>query len=501
MKTDLLIKIDTSLENNSDYKEMTLLTLQSAREILEIYMGLESSYKQSQQKLDNEITSFKDRTQEVNDKIDEFYSSSAVTLEQVKQAQELCEAIKEQVLNYSSHIDEIQDKIESDKKEMASIKDALEQTEQQTQENIKETISTLGEIEKNKIEILKQLKETFDSYLSNLKEKMADYERLTQEVAQKIEDSKNEFQTLAEGAKTEFNAVSTDSINTINDSKNQLSTLIETSKTTLESQLQDSLIQLDNKVSVLKTDISTQTEDFTNNITSYINSSKEEINQSLKPLSNLSAMDLSHYKFTDDGAVFVSDDGVEKKFLLEGDQKLEAPSSLSVLDFREKLKTYPIPDEIRNQKEYLFFSPFLWERKSLAKNYSITMSNPIFIISATDLGDGVGESSTLPPEEIQRLSRTSQTVHSLHMGNAGMGIGISCTMAKEAYGRGISLSHEKEGSNISSVLIEETIDIASVSSNSDGGQGEISSISISPYSIAMSSNRFTFNGREVLLNR
>lgn len=500
MKTDLLIKIDTSLENNSDYKEMTLLTLQSAREILEIYMGLESSYKQSQQKLDNEITSFKDRTQEVNDKIDEFYSSSAVTLEQVKQAQELCEAIKEQVLNYSSHIDEIQDKIESDKKEMASIKDALEQTEQQTQENIKETISTLGEIEKNKIEILKQLKETFDSYLSNLKEKMADYERLTQEVAQKIEDSKNEFQTLAEGAKTEFNAVSTDSINTINDSKNQLSTLIETSKTTLESQLQDSLIQLDNKVSVLKTDISTQTEDFTNNITSYINSSKEEINQSLKPLSNLSAMDLSHYKFTDDGAVFVSDDGVEKKFLLEGDQKLEVPSSLSVLDFREKLKTYPIPDEIRDQKEYLFFSPFLWERKSLAKNYSITMSNPIFSILATDLGDGIDENNT-PSEEIQRLSRTSQTRHSLRMGNASMGIGISSIMAKEAYGRGISLYHEKEGSNENSVLINETIDIASVSSNSDGGQGEISSISISPYSIAMSSNSFTFNGREVLLNR
>lgn len=191
----------------------------------------------------------------------------------------------------------------------------------------------------------------------------------------------------------------------------------------------------------------------------------------------------------------------EKKVLLEGDQNLEALSSLSVLDFRKKLKTCPIPDEIIDQKEYLFFSPFLWERKSLAKNYSITMFNPLFSISATDLGDGIDESGTLPPEEIQRLSRTYQTRHSLHMGNAGMGISISSTMAEEAYGRGISIFHEKERSNTSSVLIEETIDIASVSSNSDGGQGEISSISISPHSIAMNSNSFTFNGREVLLNR
>ncbi|PAF53687.1 hypothetical protein BKH42_04100 [Helicobacter sp. 13S00482-2] len=64
MKKDLIEKIDLSLDKNSDYREMTILTLESAKEVLQIYMNLESDYVASQKTLDNEIASFRDRTQE-----------------------------------------------------------------------------------------------------------------------------------------------------------------------------------------------------------------------------------------------------------------------------------------------------------------------------------------------------------------------------------------------------------------------------------------------------
>lgn len=207
MKKDLIEKIDISLEKNSDYKEMTILTLQSAKEVLQIYMNLESDYVASQKTLDNEIASFRDRTQEVKDKIDEFYNSSSVTLEQVKQAQELCESIKEQVINYSSHIDEIQDKIESDKKEMATLKTQSEDLTKQSQDYRDQIIDIKDEINATKTSIeeyVEQGKETFENNLKLLDDSINDFNS-------KLEEFKNQISTLVQESKEDIEKITTQS--------------------------------------------------------------------------------------------------------------------------------------------------------------------------------------------------------------------------------------------------------------------------------------------------
>lgn len=332
MKKDLIEKIDTSLETNSDYREMTILTLESAKEVLQIYMNLESDYVASQKTLDDEIASFKDRTQEVKDKIDEFYSSSSITLEQVKQAEELCEAIKEQVLAYSKHIDEIQDKIEADKQEMEAIKNDTKELEKQSEENAKESTNALNEIQKSKTEVLEGFKEAFNTNLANLEELIADYNKKTQEAHQEIENSKSEFETLANSAKTEINTLSTDSINAIKNSKDEIDTLVETSKTSLKTQLDNSLEQIDNEASDIKTEVDTKKKEIIDSISSKIDelqNQKEDISRLLKSASNvaiegtevsvMTTGNIIHYSFEPgtalDGVDFINekaDNGVDK---------------------------------------------------------------------------------------------------------------------------------------------------------------------------------------------
>lgn len=236
MKKDLIEKIDISLEKNSDYKEMTILTLQSAKEVLQIYMNLESDYVASQKTLDNEIASFRDRTQEVKDKIDEFYNSSSVTLEQVKQAQELCESIKEQVINYSSHIDEIQDKIESDKKEMATLKTQSEDLTKQSQDYRDQIIDIKDEINATKTSIeeyVEQGKETFENNLKLLDDSINDFNS-------KLEEFKNQISTLVQEEKIELETQ-------LHTSKDEIATLVQESKEDIEkitTQSQDQIQKL-----------------------------------------------------------------------------------------------------------------------------------------------------------------------------------------------------------------------------------------------------------------
>lgn len=493
MKKDLIEKIDISLDQNSDYREMTILTLQSAKEVLQIYMNLESDYVASQKTLDDEITSFRDRTQEVKDKIDEFYSSSSITLEQVKQAEELCEAIKEQILNYSKHIDEMQDKIEADKQEMQSIKSDTQELEKQTEENAKQSTNALNEIEKNKTELLEELKDTFNINLANLEKKIADCDKKIQEAQQEIENSKSEFETLATGAKTEISTLSTDSINAIKNSKEEIDTLVETSKTTLKTQFETSLEQLDNEASNIKTDISTQATDVKNDITAYIDTSKNQIEQSLKPLSNLSSLDLSHYKFTDNGALFVSDDGVEKKFLLEGDintansnQKffLEEGAERHVpleghyegeadkIYLETNLNPYGYPS-LDDKESYYFLSPQLWEKK---------MGNSVFAIDFVDNGglNIIGGSDS-----------GKFVYHNIGMGNSDKPLALTCWA--DDYPSGYR--------KISGIdIMEQGILINSREGYIDNFPYESldSYISISPRGVSIQSQSFTYNGREVL---
>lgn len=506
MKKDLIEKIDISLEQNSDYREMTILTLQSAKEVLQIYMNLESDYVASQKTLDEEIASFRDRTQEVKDKIDEFYSSSSITLEQVKQAEELCEAIKEQILNYSKHIDEMQDKIEADKQEMQSIKNDTQELEKQTEENAKQSTNALNEIEKNKTEILEELKDTFNTNLANLEEKISNYDKKIQETQQEIENSKSEFETLATGAKTEIRTLSTDSINAIKNSKEEIDTLVETSKTTLKTQFETSLEQLDNEASNIKTDISTQATDVKKNITAYIDNSKEQIEQSLKPLSNLSSLDLSHYKFTDNGALFVSDDGVEKKFLLEGDvntansnQKffleegaerrvpLQNPgygfTDADKIFLDTNLNPYGYPS-LADKENYYFLSPQLWKKK---------MGDSVFAI---DFVDNSG---------LDIIANDNDIFHNIRMGISAIPLELNCRVDKDSfYDSGITFDYTKINNN-SINIIDEKIIIYSLegyppdydTSNSPYPLSN-SAIYISPKQIDIQSKSFTFNGREVL---
>lgn len=522
MKKDLIEKIDISLEQNSDYREMTILTLQSAKEVLQIYMNLESDYVASQKTLDEEIASFRDRTQEVKDKIDEFYSSSSITLEQVKQAEELCEAIKEQILNYSKHIDEMQDKIEADKQEMQSIKNDTQELEKQTEENAKQSTNALNEIEKNKTEILEELKDTFNTNLANLEEKISNYDKKIQETQQEIENSKSEFETLATGAKTEISTLSTDSINAIKNSKEEIDTLVETSKTTLKTQFETSLEQLDNEASNIKTDISTQATDVKKNITAYIDNSKEQIEQSLKPLSNLSSLDLSHYKFTDNGALFVSDDGVEKKFLLEGDvntansnQKffLEEGESLeghmpyssfsesdsvdtdseyyqtNKIDPITNLNKYGYP-YLADKENYYFLSPQLWKKKMGDSKFFIDFTNPVLQIGANGAIQG----------DDQIIVR-----HSINMGYPDQPLMLSCNVNNDAYSiSGINIKYTKINTN-AIVINNDKMTLYSQegyppdydTSNSPYPLTS-SAINIAPENIDIQSKSFTYNGREVL---
>lgn len=517
MKKDLIEKIDISLEQNSDYREMTILTLQSAKEVLQIYMNLESDYVASQKTLDEEIASFRDRTQEVKDKIDEFYSSSSITLEQVKQAEELCEAIKEQILNYSKHIDEMQDKIEADKQEMQSIKNDTQELEKQTEENAKQSTNALNEIEKNKTEILEELKDTFNTNLANLEEKISNYDKKIQETQQEIENSKNEFETLATGAKTEISTLSTDSINAIKNSKEEIDTLVETSKTTLKTQFETSLEQLDNEASNIKTDISTQADDVKKNITAYIDNSKEQIEQSLKPLSNLSSLDLSHYKFTDNGALFVSDDGVEKKFLLEGDidnsnssnQKffLEEGAERRVpllhigydftdadkIDPTTNLNQYGYPD-LADKENYSFLSPQLWERKR--GDFAVSTIN--FKDRGLDIIASSKEGSLSSSGEGNFVS------HNIWM-DPGLSLGIICNVHKNSFlVSGISIQYQKINTNGIDIEDQGTFIYSQEGYPPDYDTSnspypvDRSSINISPKQIDINSKSFTFNGREVL---
>lgn len=310
MKKDLIEKIDISLDQNSDYREMTILTLQSAKEVLQIYMNLESDYLASQKTLDDEIASFKDRTQEVKDKIDEFYSSSSITLEQVKQAEELCEAIKEQILNYSKHIDEMQDKIEADKQEMQSIKSDTQELEKQTEENAKQSTNALNEIEKNKTELLEKLKDTFDTNLANLEKKIADCDKKIQEAQQEIENSKSEFETLATGAKTEISTLSTDSINAIKNSKEEIDTLIKTSLKQLD--------ELQNQ----KDDISRLIKNFSN------------VNIEGTDVTVMTTGNTAHYKF-EDGTVLDGVDFINEKADNGVDNIIDKVQNLSILNVRD----------------------------------------------------------------------------------------------------------------------------------------------------------------------
>lgn len=511
MKKDLIEKIDISLEQNSDYREMTILTLQSAKEVLQIYMNLESDYVASQKTLDEEIASFRDRTQEVKDKIDEFYSSSSITLEQVKQAEELCEAIKEQILNYSKHIDEMQDKIEADKQEMQSIKNDTQELEKQTEENAKQSTNALNEIEKNKTELLEELKDTFNANLANLEEKISNYDKKIQETQQEIKNSKSEFETLATGAKTEISTLSTDSINAIKNSKEEIDTLVETSKTTLKTQFETSLEQLDNEASNIKTDISTQADDVKKNITAYINNSKEQIEQSLKPLSNLSSLDLSHYKFTDNGALFVSDDGVEKKFLLEGDidnsnssnQKffLEEGAERRVpldghyegeadkFDLITNLNPYGYPD-LSYKENYSFLSPQLWKKQTPDSSFGIDFTNPDLQINFAEHDD----------------DGNSMDYRMITMGYGRHPLGIYCSQSiYSLHNPGINIRYSKINHNYINIR-DEGILIQSEegyppdydTSNSPYPLSN-SSINITPTKISIQSKSFTYNGREVLL--
>lgn len=243
MKQDLIEKIDISLEKSSDYREMTILTLQSAKEVLQIYMNLENDYITSQRTLDNEIASFKDRTQEVKDKIDEFYNSSSITLEQVKQAEELCESIKEQVINYSSHIDEIQDKIESDKQEMSSFKTQNEDLIKQTQGYRDQIIGIRDEINGAKTDIkedIKQAKETFENNLKLLNDSISDFNS-------KLEEFKNQISVLAQKEKakleTQFYA-----------SKDEIATLVQNSKEDIEKTTTHSQQQIQKLLKNVKKD-------------------------------------------------------------------------------------------------------------------------------------------------------------------------------------------------------------------------------------------------------
>lgn len=523
MKKDLIEKIDISLEKNSDYREMTILTLQSAKEVLQIYMSLESDYLASQKILDNEIASFKDRTQEVKDKIDEFYNSSTVTLEQVKQAEELCESIKEQVLNYSKHIDEIQDKIDSDKKEMESIKNNVEELEKQTEENTKQANNALSEIEKNKIETLEQLKEAFTTNLSNLEEKITEYDKNLQEFKQEIEDSKTEFQTLATTTKTEINTLGAQTLETLKDSKNEIDDFIETSKTSLQTQLDTSLEQLDNEASNLKTEFSTQADDFKNEITSYIDTSKEQIEQSLKPLSNLSSLNLSHYKFTDEGALFISNDGVEKKFLLQGDIQIpentdKTPQSEGFLfgeDTSGNLSNI-IPKDILDKQQYSFLSPYLWRYQTHSKTFDFNFTFPQIFINARNFIDGYDN------ENNSTIENKYVVIHSLQMGDTNKGIDLLCSVPDEVYGGGIKLRSLKDSISNTLSITESGTQILSYGNTPDNSEeltqlvinnfqsflqargidssyNNISSeISISPQNVSITSQSFTFNGREVL---
>lgn len=523
MKKDLIEKIDISLDQNSNYREMTILTLQSAKEVLQIYMNLESDYLASQKILDDEITSFRDRTQEVKDKIDEFYSSSSITLEQVKQAEELCEAIKEQILNYSKHIDEMQDKIEADKQEMQSIKSDTQELEKQTEENAKQSTNALNEIEKNKTETLEELKDTFNINLANLEEKISNYDKKIQETQQEIESSKSEFEALATGAKTEIRTLSTDSINAIKNSKEEIDTLVETSKTTLKTQFETSLEQLDNEASNIKTDISTQATDVKNDITAYIDTSKNQIEQSLKPLSNLSSLDLSHYKFTDNGALFVSDDGVEKKFLLEGDidnsnnsnQKffLEEGESLgghipyssfsesdsvdtdseyyqtNKIDPITNLNKYGYP-YLGDKENYYFLSPQLWKKKIGDSVFFIDFTNPLLEIGANGAIQG----------DDQIIVR-----HSIAMGYPDQPLMLSCNVNNDAYSvSGISIQYQKINTNGIGIEDQGTFIYSQEGYPPDYDTSnspypvDRSSINISPEQIDIQSKSFTYNGREVL---
>lgn len=509
MKKDLIEKIDISLDQNSDYREMTILTLQSAKEVLQIYMNLESDYVASQKTLDDEITSFRDRTQEVKDKIDEFYSSSSITLEQVKQAEELCEAIKEQILNYSKHIDEMQDKIEADKQEMQSIKSDTQELEKQTEENAKQSTNALNEIEKNKTELLEELKDTFNINLANLEEKIADCDKKIQEAQQEIENSKSEFETLATGAKTEISTLSTDSINAIKNSKEEIDTLVETSKTTLKTQFETSLEQLDNEASNIKTDISTQATDVKNDITAYIDTSKNQIEQSLKPLSNLSSLDLSHYKFTDNGALFVSDDGIEKKFLLEGDintansnQKffLEEGAERHVpleghyegeadkIYLETNLNPYGYPS-LDDKESYYFLSPQLWKKQTPDSSFEINFTNPYSQINFTEYDD---DGSSIADRIIT-------------MGYDRHPLGIYCSQSKYSlYNSGIDIQYTKINENSINIRDDKIVIFSQEGYPPDYDTSnspyplDRSSINISPTRIGIKSKSFTYNGREVL---
>lgn len=96
MPTNLIEKINQALEANNDYKQMTILTLISAKEVLEAFKLLENGYTETKTLLDNSIINFSDQSQKIQNIIDTFYTDSSITLDQIHQAKILCEEIHNQ---------------------------------------------------------------------------------------------------------------------------------------------------------------------------------------------------------------------------------------------------------------------------------------------------------------------------------------------------------------------------------------------------------------------
>ncbi|PAF51996.1 hypothetical protein [Helicobacter sp. 13S00477-4] len=115
-------KTNLALENNTDYRQLTILTLENTRELLSIYKGLESGYAQSRTDMDNFVLDFEHKTIEVNDKIQAFNDSTDITLKQIQDAQKLVSDIATEGKVWLEKIQSIGEDTQKAKEQIANIK-------------------------------------------------------------------------------------------------------------------------------------------------------------------------------------------------------------------------------------------------------------------------------------------------------------------------------------------------------------------------------------------
>lgn len=146
MLTNLIKKINQALEANTDYKQMTILTLISAKEVLEAFKLLESGYSETKGLLDNSIINFSDQSQKIQNIIDSFYTDSSITLNQINQAKILCEEIHNQfnaISIMSANITTSESNTKAYRDESLILKDEITQNITNAQSAIENNLNTI----------------------------------------------------------------------------------------------------------------------------------------------------------------------------------------------------------------------------------------------------------------------------------------------------------------------------------------------------------------------